>query len=173
MLLSMTSAEAEKARATYIELCALCPTEADRTLLAMPKWPAIHPLSPVQIAGTVLMRAAVTSTVFVDGGGEDDTETGWETHADSGGFGASVAQAASRTPATRQIETTPAVYGASVPRPVAEIGHFSLQVAAWMLVTFEAAELLAMRALMPPLEFCTRIVTLWEERPQYRTIPCV
>ncbi len=48
----MTPAQAEKARATYIELCALCPTEDDHTLLALPKWPAIHALSPVQIAAS-------------------------------------------------------------------------------------------------------------------------
>ncbi len=168
----MTPAEAEKARATYIELCTLCSTENDRTLLALPKWPAIHALSPAGIAGTILMRAAVTRSVFVDDDSEEDAEAGWEVHGGGGSFGASVAQASGRTPRTQQVEVTPAVYGANVPVLVAEIGDYDLRVAAWMLLVFGAAELLAMRSLMGDA-FGRRMMEMWAERPQYIMQPVV
>ncbi len=161
----MTPAEAEKARATYIELCALCPTEDDRTLLALPKWPAIHALSPVGLAGTTLMRAAVTRSVFVDDDSEEAVEAGWEVHGGGGSFGASVAQASAQAPLTRQVEVTPAVYGANVPRLVEEIGRNNLHMAAWMLMVFGAAELLAMRSLMGDT-FVRRIGEAWSSRPR-------
>ncbi len=159
----MTPAEAEKARATYVELCALC--SPDDALLALPKWPAIHALSPVQIAATIVMRPAVTRMVFDDDGSDAETEAEWEVHGGGGSFGASVAQASSRATRTREVEVEPAVYGASVPRLVAEIGRYNLSVAAWMLLTFEAAEILAMRSLMGDV-FARRIREMWSERPQ-------
>ncbi len=96
---------------------------------------------------------------------EEDVEAGWEVHGGSGSFGASCAQADSRTPRTRQVEVTPAVYSASVPWIVAEIGRYDLHVAAWVLLTFEAAELLAMRSLIGDA-FVLHMSEMYAERPQ-------
>lgn len=136
--------------------------------LVLPSPPAKHPLILLGITATVELRPAETRTVWADDGdgGAEEAEAAWEDHGQrTGAFGAAVAQASSRPAATRTIMIREAVLGAHVPAVVAEVGERSLEAAAWMLVTFGADEILAMRALAGP-DFAQRILDAYRERPR-------